>query len=285
MALKINHDGHFIKNKIEEIQVIAIDENGNQSPTINFSGEVEVSVKQGKAIVTPNRLSAENFKQGIATARIKVLNDSDVVLRAQNGSLVGESLPMSEESGQIFSDLDQNNPNYEAIRFLKNEKVISGYPDGSFKPEKTVNRVEALKMLMLAFNVGASVSNPLPFSDTSDGAWYASSVAAALDKGIVKGYADGRFRPEQTVNRAEYLKILFNSAGVKFEGEIIARPYQDVAMTDWFAPFAWLANQKNILNAANQLLKPADGMTRAEVAETIYRMKMIEQNRLVSYQK
>ncbi|MFH0820910.1 MAG: S-layer homology domain-containing protein [Candidatus Peregrinibacteria bacterium] len=284
MALAIKHDGNFIPNTIEEIQVMGVDESGALSPTLNFSGEVELTVTEGQAIATPNHLRASDFKNGMATVRLKVLNEKPVVIRAQNGSLVGESSPMEAESGKLFTDLDQNHPNYAAVKFLKQEGIISGYPDGTFRPDKTVNRVEALKMLMLTFSDGATVSEPLPFSDTNDGAWYANTLAAALQKAIVKGYADGRFRPEQTVNRAEYLKILFNSAGVKFEGEIVARPYEDVAMTDWFAPFAWLANQKNIIDVA-RTLRPADGMTRAQVAETIYRMKMIQKNGLVSYSK
>jgi len=284
-ALKFEPQGTLTKNELGEVNLYGIDQNGAKTPALNFSGEVELSVKDGQATVIPNRLSVDDFKNGVATLRVKITGDDPVVLRAQNGALVGESESLKPDSGQAFADVSAKNLHYEAIRFLKEQGVVSGYPDGTFQPAKTVNRVEALKMLMLAFAVEAGPSGSLPFGDTQNSAWYAQALATALAKNIVKGYPDGSFRPTQTVNRAEYLKILFNSAGLKFEGKIITRPYEDVAMTDWFAPFAYLANQKNILDAANHLLKPSDGMTRADVAETIYRMKMIQQNGLVSYLK
>lgn len=284
-TLAFEHDGFFQKNVAETVTVLATDENGQPTPAVNFSGEIEVTVEEGQAMVTPKNLRLADFKNGIATVRIKAPNEKPVVLRAQNGALVGESAPLQPETRTLFTDIGPEHPNAAAIRFLKDENVIGGYPDGSFRPENTVNRVEALKMLMLAFGVQTGVSGPLSFKDTEQGAWYAGIVAAAVERGIVKGYDDGRFRPSQTVNRAEYLKILFNAAGVAFEGALIAKPYEDVERADWFAPFAVMANRKNLLDAPDNRLRPGDGMTRADVAETIYRMKMIEKEGLTSYVK
>ena len=121
------------------------------------------------------------------------------------------------------------------------------------------------------------------FKDTDLNAWYGSTLKTAVAKGIVAGYPDGTFKPAQTVNRAEYLKILFNTNEIKPSKEI-AKPYGDVNITDWFAGYAFLANKMNVIEAGSNLY-PGNGMTRADVAETIYRMKVIQDNNLVTYSK
>ena len=192
-------------------------------------------------------------------------------------------LELAIEGIDIFSDISRSHPNYEAIKYLKNNNIIDGYSDGTFKPAKTVNRAEALKMLMLAFDIKENGNGILGFSDVDVNAWYASALSAALNKGIVQGYSDGTFKPSKTVNRAEYLKILFATNNMKPNSNI-TKPYNDVSLTDWFAGYAFLANKMNILDTSNNL-NPTNGMTRADVAETIYRMKMIQDNNLVTYSK
>ena len=206
-----------------------------------------------------------------------------IVFKANNGAIVGTSDPIYMEGIDIFSDISRSHPNYEAIKYLKNNNIIDGYSDGTFKPAKTVNRAEALKMLMLAFDIKENGNGILGFSDVDVNAWYASALSAALNKGIVQGYSDGTFKPSKTVNRAEYLKILFATNNMKPNSNI-TKPYNDVSLTDWFAGYAFLANKMNILDTSNNL-NPTNGMTRADVAETIYRMKMIQDNNLVTYSK
>ncbi len=282
--LLIKHDGHFQKNIVEKMQVIALDADGNVAPAVNFMGVVSVkSNKIGSAKITPNRLESRDFKNGIADLRVIISDKGPITIKANNGAIVGTGNPIYIEDTQIFSDISRSHKNYEAIKYLKNKSIINGYSDGSFKPTKTVNRAEALKMLMLAFDVKENGNGILSFSDVDINAWYASALSAALSKGIVQGYSDGTFKPSKTVNRAEYLKILFATNNMKPTNNI-TKPYNDVKLTDWFAGYAFMANKMNILDTSNNL-NPTNGMTRADVAETIYRMKMIKDNNLVTYSK
>ncbi|MBN2307164.1 S-layer homology domain-containing protein [Candidatus Peregrinibacteria bacterium] len=284
-ALRIDSDGNYQKGQIETIKVVAVDAEGNATPAVNFAGSVSVQAKQGEATFTPDRLAVNNFKNGVAEVRMMTLSERPVVVRAQNGAIVGESDTIYVEAERQFSDVSKAHPNYEAIKYLQAQGIISGYSDGTFKPGNTVNRVEALKMLMLAFNVEAGPGGKLPFSDTDDGAWYAATLATALGKGIVKGYDDGSFRPSNTVNKAEYLKILFLTGGIKPEDNLVANPYSDVPKDAWYAPFAYLTNKMNLLDVSNDRLSAGNGMTRGDVAETIYRLKYIQDHNLVTYSK
>ncbi len=283
--LRIDHDEHFQKNIVEVITIVALDEEGNVTPAVNFTGNIQITATEGSATFNPSSLQPSDFKNGVATVRMTSSGEDRIVIRAQNGAIVGVSTPIFIEPDQQFSDVSRSHPNYEAIKYLEANNIINGYSDGSFKPEKTVNRVEALKMLMLAFDVQAGPSKKLNFTDTDDNQWYAPTLATAVDQGIVQGYADGTFKPANTVNKAEYLKILFKTNGIEPNVDVTANPYADVPKDEWYAPYAYLTNKRNLLDVPNNLLAAANGMTRGDVAETIYRMKYITDNNLLSYSK
>ncbi len=281
--LHIEHDGYYQENIVEKMQVIALDENGNVSPAVNFTGVVNVRADRDRVRIMPENLSASDFKNGVAEVRVVISGDEPVNFKAQNGALLGDSASIRKEEKEVFTDIRRNHPNYEAIKYLKDHDIVNGYSDGSFKPDKTVNRAEALKMLMLAFNVDVGGPFDLHFNDVDKGAWYASTLATAVARGIVKGYQDGTFKPANTVNRAEYLKVLFATNNIK-PSENITKPYDDVSLDDWFAGYAFLANKMNILGSRNKF-NASKGMTRAMVAETIYRMKTIQEDNLMVYSK
>ena len=86
-------------------------------------------------------------------------------------------------------------------------------------------------------------------------------------------------------NKAEYLKMIFKTNNIEITDTITANPYADVAKDAWYAPYAYLTNRKNILDVTNNRLNPSKGMTRADVAETIYRLKHVLDNNLMSYSR
>lgn len=279
--LHVDHDGRFQKGIVENIKIVALDSNGNIAPTVNFTGVVSLKAEEGKARFVPNSLESRDFKNGIAEVRMIASTEDNVRVRAQNGALMGISDMIRAEDIMVFADIRRTDPNYEAIKYLKDNDIISGYSDGTFRPNQTVNRAEALKMLMLAFNVDVGGPFQMNFNDVDQNAWYSSTLSTAVARGIVKGYNDNTFKPANTVNRAEYLKILFATNKMEPNSEI-SIPYNDVSLDDWFAGYAYLANRMNLLDPASNL-NPGAGMTRAGVAKTIYRMKMIQENNSVAY--
>ena len=118
----------------------------------------------------------------------------------------------------LFSDVPTSHAYYPAIAWGKTTGVLSGYPDGSFGPDRSVNRAEFLKIVLGAAGVDtASVQNSAEFPDVDETAWYAPFVRYAKAQGTVKGYPDGTFRPEQAVNAAEALKMAYEALGVPTE--------------------------------------------------------------------
>ena len=94
--------------------------------------------------------------------------------------------------------------------------IIEGYPDGTLRPNQPINRAEALKILLLTANADrilADLGSPdLPhalFPDVPTNAWFAGYVVKGQALGLIEGYHDGTFRPEQPITRAEAAKIIY----------------------------------------------------------------------------
>ena len=146
--------------------------------------------------------------------------------------------------------------------------VIGGYPDGEFKGNREVNRAEAAKFLLLArFGTVSEIQNNGKFPDVKDGEWYVPFVVTAANKGIISGYPDGVFRPQNTVNTAEFLKMLSLTFGLS---ENLSYSYTDVRSTDWFAPYAGVAQKYTLFPGRTTRLNPSANLTRKEVAIAIY---------------
>ncbi|OWA35802.1 hypothetical protein B9G55_07880 [Saccharibacillus sp. O16] len=91
----------------------------------------------------------------------------------------------------------------EAVRKAIAQGFVSGYPDGTFRPNAIVTRAEFAVMLIGALN-GETSGEALNFTDASEvGAWAQSAVSQAAQLGILTGYADGSVRPNASITRAE----------------------------------------------------------------------------------
>lgn len=92
-----------------------------------------------------------------------------------------------------------------AIKRAIGSGLAVGYPDGSFRPDRTISRSEFIVLLMRAFKPStAFASAELAFTDTAQiGGWARAAIGQAVEAGIIRGYADGSFRPGAGLTRAE----------------------------------------------------------------------------------
>ncbi len=149
----------------------------------------------------------------------------------------------------------------DAIEGLESRSVVEGYGDGTFRPLDTINRAELLKILMESRFPGRSTQDLRCFKDleVKTPQWYARTTCAAAELGIVNGYPDNTFRPDQPVNLVEALKMAFRS----FQ---IGVPPADGGA--WYEPFLTVARSKTILLPLLQ--KPGHLLTRGEMASITY---------------
>lgn len=283
------------------LTVRPLDEDGNTIASSDFPkrGAYAISVKNG--FVTPNKISKGDFSTGEFTFRFKgkargpawvKIGDTkfeitvlqkiapQAMVDDVNTKISGENLIQEEKITQdntntsgikIFSDVYSSHANSQAINYLKAHNIVTGYADGSFKPEKTVTRSEAIKMIFTAFDIQGKDDIDSPFGDVASSEWFSPYVLAAYDLDIVGGYSDGNFKPAKTVNRSEYFKIFLESGDVVLSSTAKTNPFSDTEKNAWFAPYAEFAKEENLLEFSGNRFQPTKEITRAEVAETIYR--------------
>lgn len=181
-----------------------------------------------------------------------------------------------------FLDVQSGHSHYVAISYLKEKSIIQGYDDNTFKPNQKISRVEALKMIILSTKLATEdkINNKNlsenPFVDTPTSEWYAKYLAFAKDKNLISGYSDNTFKPNQTINLAETLKIFlqcFN--GLEYPENMEDFLAADTPGNEWYGPFAAYAYKNGLVNITDKNnIMPTQEMTRGYVAEIIYRKLM-----------
>lgn len=175
-----------------------------------------------------------------------------------------------------FPDVAEDHKNYKAIEYLDEKQIVKGYPDGSFGPDILVNRAEALKMIIGALKISTDGKYEVLFPDVNKDDWFFPFVMAAKAEGIVGGYKDGKFKPADTVNLVENLKMLLLASKVKIPEEGEDNIFQDVKKEDWFAPHLLYARNHNLIFSDDYgFVHPDQAMTRAAFAELIFRMMIV----------
>ncbi len=157
-----------------------------------------------------------------------------------------------------FDDVSHGLDYSNAVDYLARNKVISGYGDGSFRPNNFISRAELTKILLLSSGYG-EVSGGNCFPDLEKGAWYHPYVCTAKEAvDFVQGYPDGLFRPNDFVNRAEALKMVLLSHGIEVSG---------AASVNWYDSYVEKAEELGLLADLDDLDEP---VTRAEIAFIVY---------------
>ncbi len=177
----------------------------------------------------------------------------------------------SQTALAAFIDLNQSHTNYDAITYLEENNILNGYPDGTFKPDNSVNRAEFLKIILEGSSITLDETENTPFSDVNHSAWYAEYIKKAYKEGWVVGYSDGTFRPEQTINKVEALKILGEVQAWQLETMPSDHPFDDVFKAAWYATYVSYAKERNYLEETSGNFFPGDLMSRAKISEIIYR--------------
>src|SRR3989338_6237939 len=166
-----------------------------------------------------------------------------------------------------FNDLSQNHPQFQVINYLQEQQIVQGYPDGNFYPERSVIRIELLKVLLESGGFSLDAGSDARFADVLPDVWFAPYVAKARALGWVHGYEDGLFRPQQTVSKVEAVKLLLKSLDLHVAAVADAAPYADVSVDVWYAPYLRLLQLREVISGAIGLnFWPDKEITRGTLA-------------------
>lgn len=274
-SIELKYTNSFRVGEEKSFKVIALDTNGEIISAFKPENDLYIKLENGSAKLSKTYLSSADFKNGVAEFSLTPSADFGirVSVSAENISAVTDVLTATS-----FSDVAESDQGFVAINFLKNNDVVRGYPDGSFKPKSPVSRVESLKFIYEGLNKEVNPRVVLEFTDTDSKAWYARYIASAQQEGVVKGYPGNVFKPANSVTRAEFVKMLVEAAGYNAKGyqPLSGKNYDDVNNGDWYYSYIALAKDKNILDTSTNKFRPNEDMTREEVAEVLYKMIMVK---------
>ena len=166
--------------------------------------------------------------------------------------------------------------------YLKRTKVIGGYPDGSFQPNKTLNRAELLKILVGESLPEGDYGNC--FNDVKD-EWFAPYVCYAKEQGWVEGYAGNVFKPAQEVVKAEAIKMAIEVFGIELPQQISSNPYPSVDKSSWYGKYVSVAKEAGLYDSYVTDFVPHLGMQRGEVSDVIYRLIALKKLHMNVYTK
>ncbi|MGQ7889784.1 S-layer homology domain-containing protein [Paenibacillus sp. WC2504] len=151
--------------------------------------------------------------------------------------------------------------------------IVSGYPDGTFKPGKTVTRAEFAVMLMSTLKLQGE-GTELIFTDSAQiGAWAKKAVAQAVQAGIINGYEDGSFRPDAVITRAEIAAMITAALGKSGQANAATGFADDKDIPTWAkASVAYVKQAGIVQGKGDNQFAPLDNATRAEAVTVLIKM-------------
>lgn len=158
---------------------------------------------------------------------------------------MGISVDENASSAGQFSDVTESDWFYDVVGTALNLGIVQGYDDGTFRPSQTVNRAEAVKMMLAADGSTATVPGSDPFVDVPTTAWFSSYANYAKTWNIEPPQTDGLWHPEAAITRGNISEMVYRMQEVENSGNAydesvtwLDHPFAAVSAS-FKVPFGW----------------------------------------------
>ncbi len=206
------------------------------------------------------------------------VEDGHVVFEIGSGGFSPFALVWDEEADEPNTPDRPNVPTEpdtpEDLNTVDHFSYIVGYEDGTVMPQKQITRAEVATIFYRLLKEDVRDENTTDvsnFSDVKSSDWYGTTVATLADMGIVKGYEDGTFRPNEPISRAEFAAIatrFFDETGATYE----PGTFTDVTGDEWFAGAIMDAVNLGLIGGYEDgTVRPNNNITRAEACAIVNR--------------
>ncbi|AHN24207.1 InlB B-repeat-containing protein [Lysinibacillus varians] len=154
----------------------------------------------------------------------------------------------------------------EMIEEIASQGIITGYPDGSFRPNEFIQRQHVALLFYRAFEFEPT-RNALTFSDVTANHPYYEAITTLQQAGIVDG-SQGKFNPNALMTRAQLAKVVTLALKIELGG---SSTFQDVPPTHWSYAYIAALAELEIVIGDNGKFKPDEPVTRAQFVAILYR--------------
>lgn len=178
-----------------------------------------------------------------------------------------------------FQDVNPNDWFYGAVEHVYENDIMHGFDPATFAPNINITRGMFATVLYRWTNPVLDVVPVNPFSDVADGIYYHDPIAWAADGGIIHGYGDGRFGPDDNLTREQMVTILYRYAKLLGNVDVGEDNHQAITsftdgdqISSWALPaINWALSEAIIQGIGNKMLAPKSFATRAQVAQLIFK--------------
>lgn len=148
-------------------------------------------------------------------------SNGEAVLKSTTNSIYGVA-----KFNKTFPDVSSH-WGKKYVETMANKLIVEGYENGTFGPDRSITRAEFATVIVRALGLSGKKAPAASFHDVRSNDWFADAVAAAVEAGIVKGYEDGTFRPNQVITREELAAMVVRASA--FAGKDLSVSQDDVA--------------------------------------------------------
>ncbi|MCL2046676.1 MAG: S-layer homology domain-containing protein [Oscillospiraceae bacterium] len=180
-----------------------------------------------------------------------------------------------EETPFTFTDVSEDDWFYDAVMFMYSKDLMIGVPANRFDPNGTLTRGMIVTILYRLAGEPSVEGLTNPFNDVAEDLWYTDAIKWGADNGIVLGYGNGRFGPNDPVTKEQLAALIYrtqqaensalpNSSGIVFD---------DIDnVSDWALSAVNSLNEQGLFNdLPSSTFNPRSPATRAEVASIFYK--------------
>ena len=172
---------------------------------------------------------------------------------------------------QSFKDVPQSYAFYNEIEWASANKIVSGYDDGTFKPQGECKRKQVVAFLWRLKNTPAPASLAARFKDVNTKTNFYKAIYWASENNIVLGFGDGTFRPDDTCTRGQVVAFLWRLAG-RPAPRTSAGKFSDVTNTNsFYKAILWASENGIVKGYSDGTFKPDNTCTRGQIVTFIYR--------------
>ncbi len=266
-----NHGGIFLsRNAKPTLRRNMITRNTGIGLLINETAQPNLGSSQdpaGNIIQDNNQFDIQNNSAAIITAAGNQINPTKV-----QGKINFVATELSGTLGVLpFTDIER----HWAIPFIQallSRQLISGFPDGTFQPEMSINRSQYAALIAKTFSLPIKRTEVL-FRDVPSNFWAAGAINKAASMGFLAGFPDGTFRGDQALTKVQAIVSIVNGLGLTGGESDVLLGYGDRAQIPSYATNAIATATTNLMIVnypEPEQLEPMRPITRAEVAVLVY---------------
>ncbi len=216
--------------------------------TVSATGFVSAKISGGAAgdvITLPVSIASSNYKDTTAVVTVTLADPE-----------------------RPFVDVSEDNWFYDAVYYCYDRDYFRGTDPTHFTPGGTMTRA-MFATVLCRFAGEPRVAGTVPFSDAEDGSWYSSAVIWAAREGIIRGYGNGKFGPDDPLTREQMVTLLWRYCGMPSSGAADLSLYSDAdSISDWAKDaFLWATDAGVIRGKGGGILDPKGTAVRAEIAQ------------------